>query len=243
MRRAFDWGSVETTFDWHRTGRINMAHECIDRWALGDRKNKLALIYTDGQKVEIVALKTQVEALKLRLEANGNELQALYECRGAEQVEFKTRVDELTVAAQKAESVLSAREADLAKLSDEFNAQAILSEAQKARIVTLDATAPTLTGTATTAPNAAGWYKGDVTVHWTATDATSGVASTPADSVIGGEYEQEFRALQVPVKERGRRTNEMIPLIRALWTATEITHEGRYYPMAGVKIRTRQAAP
>ena len=31
---------------------------------------------------------------------------------------------------------------------------------------------------------------------------------------IGGEYPQEFRALQVPIEERGRRTNEMIPLLR-----------------------------
>jgi alkanesulfonate monooxygenase SsuD/methylene tetrahydromethanopterin reductase-like flavin-dependent oxidoreductase (luciferase family) len=36
---------------------------------------------------------------------------------------------------------------------------------------------------------------------------------------IGGEYAQEFRAVQVPIEERGRRTNEMIPLLRRLWTA------------------------
>jgi len=51
-RRQFDWSTVEKHFDWHRTGKINMAHECIDRWALGDRKNKLALLYTDGKRVE-----------------------------------------------------------------------------------------------------------------------------------------------------------------------------------------------
>ena len=43
---------------------------------------------------------------------------------------------------------------------------------------------------------------------------------------VGGEYPQEFRALQVPVKERGRRADEMIPLIRRLWTAREITTTG-----------------
>ena len=31
---------------------------------------------------------------------------------------------------------------------------------------------------------------------------------------VGGEYPQEFRACEVPIKERGRRTDEMIPLIR-----------------------------
>ena len=53
---------------------------------------------------------------------------------------------------------------------------------------------------------------------------------------VGGEYPQEFRACGVPIKERGRRTDEMIPLIRRLWTAEEITHEGRYYAMEDVRI-------
>ena len=53
---------------------------------------------------------------------------------------------------------------------------------------------------------------------------------------VGGEYPQEFRACEVPIKERGRRTDEMIPLIRRLWTAEEITHEGRYYAMEDVRI-------
>jgi acetyl-CoA synthetase len=51
-RRTFDWKSVEAAFDWAKTGKVNMAHEAIDRHALGARKNKLALLYTDGQRVE-----------------------------------------------------------------------------------------------------------------------------------------------------------------------------------------------
>jgi len=53
---------------------------------------------------------------------------------------------------------------------------------------------------------------------------------------VGGEYPEEFRAVQIPVEERGRRTNEMIPLLRRLWTAERITHNGRYYPMQDVRI-------
>jgi len=60
---------------------------------------------------------------------------------------------------------------------------------------------------------------------------------------IGGEYAQEFRAVQVPIEERGRRTNEMIPLLRRLWTAEEITHDGRYYPMEDVKIHPAPVQP
>ena len=121
--------------------------------ALADRASELATlmwdleqqsILSDGQKIEIVTLKTQVEALKLRLEANSNELQAVYKCRDAEQIEFQARVDELTIAAQKAEGSLADREAELAKLSDDFNAQTTLSETQKARIVTLDGEIDTL---------------------------------------------------------------------------------------------------
>jgi chromosome segregation ATPase len=95
-------------------------------------------ILSDGQKIEIVALQTQVEALKVKLEANSNELQAVYKCRDAEQIEFQTRVEALTIDVQKAEGLLSDREAELAKLSDDFYAQTTLSEAQKAKIITLD---------------------------------------------------------------------------------------------------------
>lgn len=60
---------------------------------------------------------------------------------------------------------------------------------------------------------------------------------------VGGEYPEEFRACQVPIEERGRRTDEMIPLIRRLWTAEEITHEGRYYPMKEVRIHPPPVQP
>jgi large repetitive protein len=55
--------------------------------------------------------------------------------------------------------------------------------------VNIDLTSPALDGTATTEPNENGWYRGDVTVHWTAADALSGIdpATVPADSVVTGE--------------------------------------------------------
>jgi hypothetical protein len=53
--------------------------------------------------------------------------------------------------------------------------------------INVDKTAPTITGAPTTSPNADGWYSGDVTIHWTCSDALSGIAgSCPADSVITG---------------------------------------------------------
>jgi probable F420-dependent oxidoreductase len=53
---------------------------------------------------------------------------------------------------------------------------------------------------------------------------------------IGGEYPQEFRAMQVPMEERGRRANEAIPLLRRFWTAEPVTHRGRYYDVEDVRI-------
>ena len=48
-----------------------------------------------------------------------------------------------------------------------------------------DATAPTITAAATTAPNANGWYSGNVTVQFACSEATSGVAGAcPADVVL-----------------------------------------------------------
>jgi probable F420-dependent oxidoreductase len=58
---------------------------------------------------------------------------------------------------------------------------------------------------------------------------------------VGGEYPQEFRACGVPLSERGRRTNEAIPLLRSLWSGEEVSHDGTYYPMTEVKIHPAPA--
>jgi hypothetical protein len=52
-----------------------------------------------------------------------------------------------------------------------------------------DTSAPTLSGSTTTSPNNAGWYSGDVTVRWTASDPESGIPASVADTVITGEGE------------------------------------------------------
>jgi uncharacterized protein YjbJ (UPF0337 family) len=54
--------------------------------------------------------------------------------------------------------------------------------------INVDKTTPTLSGAATIDPNPAGWYKGDVSIKWTAADALSGLdGAAPADSTIDGE--------------------------------------------------------
>jgi hypothetical protein len=54
--------------------------------------------------------------------------------------------------------------------------------------INVDETPPVLHGTPTSSPNAHGWYSGDVTIHWTCSDALSGIqGSCPGDDTIHGE--------------------------------------------------------
>ncbi|WP_282020010.1 acetate--CoA ligase [Planomicrobium okeanokoites] len=48
----FNWKEAEKAFTWHETGKVNMAHEAIDRHAESDRKNKVALYYKDQHRNE-----------------------------------------------------------------------------------------------------------------------------------------------------------------------------------------------
>jgi len=53
MRRSFDWTEVEKEFSWHRTGRINIAYEAVDRHAQDPiRGRKSCLVYDNGAAVE-----------------------------------------------------------------------------------------------------------------------------------------------------------------------------------------------
>lgn len=44
-----------------------------------------------------------------------------------------------------------------------------------------------------------------------------------------GWMEEEFAALNVPFKERGRITDEQLEIVEQLWTQEHITYEGQYY--------------
>jgi len=50
--KTFSWMSVEKSFDWYTTGKVNMAHEAIDRHVGTFRENKTALIYSDKHREE-----------------------------------------------------------------------------------------------------------------------------------------------------------------------------------------------
>jgi probable F420-dependent oxidoreductase len=53
---------------------------------------------------------------------------------------------------------------------------------------------------------------------------------------VGVELPREFEASGVPFKERGRRTDEAIRVIRMLWSQDEVTFEGEFYRLDRVTI-------
>ncbi|MSO68637.1 MAG: hypothetical protein EXQ82_12775 [Pseudolabrys sp.] len=82
--------------------------------ALSDKEAELAKLIdelderssiADAQKIDIVALKTQVDALKDRLDAAGNEVKAVEDRRDAERVELKAATQELSEERGKVENL------------------------------------------------------------------------------------------------------------------------------------------
>ncbi len=73
-------------------------------------------------------------------------------------------------------------------------------------------------------------------------DHLSGGRMLPAVG-IGVEAEREFRAAGVPFKERGRRTDEAIAIMRRCWTGDEVTFDGEFWQLDRVTVlpRPRQA--
>lgn len=49
---SFDWSQVEEHFSWNETGLVNMAYEAIDRHAESEKKNKVALYFSDKKRDE-----------------------------------------------------------------------------------------------------------------------------------------------------------------------------------------------
>ncbi len=48
-RKNFKWSDADNMVDWFPGGKINMAYNAIDRHAKGKKKDKIALIFDDGQ--------------------------------------------------------------------------------------------------------------------------------------------------------------------------------------------------
>ena len=53
---------------------------------------------------------------------------------------------------------------------------------------------------------------------------------------VGVELPREFDASGIPFKERGRRTDEAIRVIRLLWTQDEVSYQGEFFKLDRVTI-------
>ncbi len=58
---------------------------------------------------------------------------------------------------------------------------------------------------------------------------------------VGGEYPSDFAACEVPIDERGPRTDEAIGLLRRFWAAEPVTHHGTHHRYDKVRIHPAPA--
>ncbi len=70
--------------------------------------------------------------------------------------------------------------------------------------------------------------------EWATLDLLSGGRSILGIGV--GWHEEEFHLMGVPHKERGRRTEECIEILRALWAGDRVSYEGRFYRFRDLTI-------
>ena len=56
---------------------------------------------------------------------------------------------------------------------------------------------------------------------------------------LGGEESKDLQAVGISKKERAGRTDEMIVLMRRLWTEENVTFSGKYFTVEGVTIMPR----
>ena len=60
---------------------------------------------------------------------------------------------------------------------------------------------------------------------------------------VGGEFPKEFEAVGVPLAERGRRTDEAIGVLRALWAPGAASFHGRFVQFTNVCMEPRPVQP
>jgi len=90
----FNWADVEKQFSWHETGKVNMAYEAIDRHLLTERKDKIALLYSDQTRDESYTF-AQLSELSNKF---GNVLRNLGIGKGDRVFVFMPRTPELYVS-------------------------------------------------------------------------------------------------------------------------------------------------
>ena len=73
--------------------------------------------------------------------------------------------------------------------------------------------------------------------EWATLDVLSGGRSILGVGV--GWHEGEFAALRIPFRERGRRMNEMLEAVTALWAGDHVTYEGQFYRFTDLSLEPK----
>ncbi|MEE8290677.1 MAG: LLM class flavin-dependent oxidoreductase [Candidatus Tectomicrobia bacterium] len=60
---------------------------------------------------------------------------------------------------------------------------------------------------------------------------------------VGGEFPKEFEAVGVPLAERGRRADEAIAILRALWAPGSASYQGRFVQFEDVRMEPKPVQP
>lgn len=60
---------------------------------------------------------------------------------------------------------------------------------------------------------------------------------------VGGEFPKEFELAGVPLSERGRRTDEAIAILRALWAPGSASYDGRFVAFTDVRMEPKPLQP
>ena len=75
--------------------------------------------------------------------------------------------------------------------------------------------------------------------EWATLDVLSGGRTILGVGV--GWHEEEFRLMGVPHRERGRRMDEMLEAVTALWAGDNVTYQGAHYRFENVTIDPKPA--
>ena len=75
--------------------------------------------------------------------------------------------------------------------------------------------------------------------EWATLDLLSGGRTILGVGV--GWHEEEFALMGVPHKERGRRMDEMLEAVMALWAGDNVTYQGKYYQFKNLTIDPKPA--
>jgi len=73
--------------------------------------------------------------------------------------------------------------------------------------------------------------------EWATLDVLSGGRSILGVGV--GWHEGEFATLRIPFRERGRRMNEMLEAVTALWAGDHVTYEGQFYRFTDLSLEPK----